>query len=410
MAAMLALGIFWFLVPTGAWAEPRIALVIANAAYGGDLSPLSNPINDAKLISKTLKAVGFDVISINDGSQKEMKRAIKDFGTALAKAGPTATGLFYYAGHGLQVEGVNYLVPVSAEIAKEADVDLESVAADTVLAQMEFSGAATSIVILDACRNNPLARSFRSATRGLARMDAPNGSFVAYSTAPGDVAADGDGKNSPFALALAAEMTKPDQAIEETFRNVRGQVMIATGKQQVPWDSSSMVTPFYFAGQKAAGNEVNVAAAAPPPPTLPPATPPPATPAPTAPAVPVAKGVEAPDETEFVSPLPDGTIVLSREVKAELDAYLAKVATMDTALGTYKYAFFYVSEDGRASGTFTCRVELADSGDCPKSDMNSGSTSQSRLRAQRSCEMKSGSKCVYLYRADEQKAPYKTLE
>ncbi|MBK8158572.1 MAG: caspase family protein [Rhodospirillaceae bacterium] len=404
MAAMLALGLISLMTPTSASAEPRIALVIANAKYDGDLSPLGNPINDAKLIAKSLQAVGFDVIAVNDGSQKEMKRAIRDFGAALAKAGPTATGLFYFAGHGLQVEGVNYLVPVSAEIEKEADVDLESVAADTVLAQMEFSGAATSIVILDACRNNPLARSFRSATRGLARMDAPNGSFVAYSTAPGDVAADGDGKNSPFALALAAEMTKPGQAIEETFRNVRGQVMNATGKQQVPWDSSSMITPFYFAGHQTSSSETKVTAVAPA------ETPPPAASLPTPSAAPLAKAVEVPEETDFTSPLPDGTIVLSRKVKAELDAYLAKVATMDTAFGTYKYAFFYVSEDGRASGTFTCRVELADSGDCPKSDMNSGSTSQSRLRAQRSCEMKAGSKCIYLYRADEQKAPYKTLE
>jgi hypothetical protein len=404
ISTLLLLGLCWLGSSPIARAEPRVALVIANGDYAGTLSPLENPRNDGKLISSTLKSLGFEVIVVNDGSQKDMKKGIKAFGAALIQAGPTATGLFYYAGHGLQVDGVNYLVPVSASIENEADVDLESVAADTVLAQMERSGIATSIVILDACRNNPLARGFRSATRGLARMDAPNGSFVAYSTAPGDVAADGSGKNSPFAQALAVEMKKPDQGLEETFRNVRAQVMAATNSLQVPWDSSSMVRPFYFAGGKESGGETIAVAAAPAAAPSLPATPPPE------PVAAAAKTVVISDDADFVSPLPDGTIVLSRAVKAELDAYLAQVATMDTALGAYKYAFFYVAENGRASGVYTCRAELGESGDCPTSDMNTGSTGQSRQRAQRTCEMKAGSKCVYLYRGDEQKADYKTLE
>jgi len=242
--------LLWVALMDVAVAEPRIALVIANADYDGSLPPLANPVNDGMLIAKRLKSVGFDVTLLTDASQKEMKLAVRKFGDALATAGSAATGLFYFAGHGLQVGGVNYLVPIAAEIDREGDIDLESVAADTVLKQMESAGASTSIVILDACRNNPLSRGFRSATRGLARMDAPNGSFVAYSTAPGDVAADGSGKNSPFALALAEEMVKPGQGIESTFRKVRLQVMTATGHQQVPWDSSSMLFPFYFNGDK----------------------------------------------------------------------------------------------------------------------------------------------------------------
>lgn len=208
-------------------------------------------------------------------------------------------------------------MPVNAQIEHEADVDIESVAVDSILKQMEFSGAKTSIVILDTCRNNPLARGFRSATRGLARMEAPNESFIAYSTAAGDVAADGAGKNAPFASALAVEMVKPDQAIEETFRNVRIQVMADTAQKQTPWDSSSMILQFYFAGQKqlVVGME--------------PADAPATTSQPVGSAgapssnevgerlsehASVAPAVAALD-ADFVSPLPDGTIVLSHKVK-----------------------------------------------------------------------------------------------
>jgi len=404
---LIALHLILFMAMPGmAAAEKRVALVIGNADYEGRLVGLANPVNDAKLIASSLKKVGFEIIAAHDASQKEMKRAIARFGEAIAGGGGNVTALFYYAGHGLQVDGVNYLVPVNAEIEREGDVDLESVAADTVLKQMEFSGAKTSIVILDACRNNPLKRSaFRSAARGLARMDAPNGSFVAYSTAPGDVAADGAGRNSPFARALAGEMVKPGQAIEETFRNVRIQVMQETAQQQTPWDSSSMIVPFYF-GEPATQEASVLTPAA----TEPAAVPTPDAPPAIAPAAIAPAPAESQPDPDFVSPLPDGTIVLAPAVKAELDAYLARVQQMPKALGGYRWAFFYVSEDGRHFGTYFCRAELADSGDCPKADMNTGSTGQSRLRAQRSCEMKAGSDCVYLFRADDPQRDYKTLE
>jgi len=239
-----------------AQAEPRIALVIGNSHYGSDIGSLPNPVNDAGLMAQALQQTGFTVIKVTDADQKKMKRAIAEFGDKLSTAGPTATGLFFYAGHGLQVNGTNYLVPVGAEIDKPADVDLESVSADTVLQQMEFAGSRVNIVVLDACRNNPLQRGLqvmRGITRGLAPMDSSSaqGTFIAYSTAPGNVAADGSGTNSPYTKALAKNIVQPGIGIEEAFRQVRADVMSATGGKQIPWDSSSLTAPFYFKSQSA---------------------------------------------------------------------------------------------------------------------------------------------------------------
>jgi uncharacterized caspase-like protein len=220
--------------------EPRIALVIGNSEYGPAIGKLKNPANDAKLMAETLKGLGFSVELVLNADQKAMKRAVKSFGAKLRDAGSEATGLFYYAGHGVQVEGTNFLLPVGAEIEAEADVEIESIAADDVMTQMQSAGNAVNLVFLDACRNNPLARTSRSATRGLARLDAPRGSFVGYSTAPGDVAADGDGANSPYALALVQELKTPGISIEEAHRNVRAKVLAQSGNKQTPWDSSSL--------------------------------------------------------------------------------------------------------------------------------------------------------------------------
>lgn len=245
---------------SAAVAEPRVALVIGNANYGSEIGKLPNPVNDAALMAQSLQQTGFQVVKVTDVDWKKMKRAIQDFGDKLAAAGPEATGLFFYAGHGVQVQGTNYLVPIGADISKEADVDIESVSADTILQQMEFAGARVSIVVLDACRNNPLQRSFRSATRGLAPMQASQGSFIAYSTSPGSVAADGAGANSPYTAALAKTIVQPGVGIEEAFRDVRSQVMAATKDQQVPWDSSSLTAPFFF---KAPGAQFSTATMAP---------------------------------------------------------------------------------------------------------------------------------------------------
>ncbi|MBL8710795.1 MAG: SUMF1/EgtB/PvdO family nonheme iron enzyme [Rhodospirillaceae bacterium] len=251
--------------------EPRIALVIGNGGYGPETGALANPPGDAALIAEALEAVGFQVQMLVDADLTTMKRAISAFGRELVAAGPTATGLFFYAGHGLQIGGVNYLLPLGAQVLSEADAEMETVNADWVLRQMEFAGNRVNIVVLDACRNNPLARGLRSVVQGLARMDAPTGSFIAYATAPGEVARDGSGGNSPYTRALAAAITGPRVPVEEMFRNVRVAVMEATGRQQVPWDSSSLTGAFYF--QDGAGApQVAAAPSAPPTATQEPAS------------------------------------------------------------------------------------------------------------------------------------------
>jgi formylglycine-generating enzyme required for sulfatase activity len=244
-------------------AEPRVALVMGNGNYGAGIGKLVNPPNDAKLIAKALTAAGFQVMTVLDADQKKMKKAFAEFGKTLADAGPDAVGLFYYAGHGVQVGGVNYLIPSGADIESQADVDMEAVNTDWILQQMEFAGNRMNIIILDACRNNPLPAGNRSLEKGLARMDAPTGSFIAYSTAPGDVALDGKGANSPYSVALADAIQNQSVPLEQLFRQVRVSVMDATGKKQVPWDSSSLTGEFYFKAPKAGGGNQQAASAAP---------------------------------------------------------------------------------------------------------------------------------------------------
>lgn len=254
------------LFPGMAAAAPRVALVIGNGGYGDAIGRLANPTHDAELVAQSLTEVGFSVTTLLDGDQKAMKRAISDFGKKLVEAGPEATGLFYYAGHGVQIGGTNYLIPLDAKIDSEADADMEAIDADWILKQMEYAGNRVNVVILDACRNNPLTRGLRSATNGLARMDAPKGSFIAYSTAPGEVAQDGSNGNSPYAAALAKAIAGKATPIEEMFRNVRVDVMAATRESQVPWDSSSLTGAFYFREADptvAAAAEAPAAAAAP---------------------------------------------------------------------------------------------------------------------------------------------------
>jgi formylglycine-generating enzyme required for sulfatase activity len=229
-----------------ALAEARVALVIGNSKYGGDLPKLTNPANDAELMANTLKKLGFKVVLEKDADINKMKRAISNFGKLLTSAGPTAVGLFYYAGHGMQVAGENYLIPLNADIQSAGDADLNAINANSILKQMEFAGNALNIIILDACRNNPLSRGMRSADQGLARIDAPMGSFIAYSTSPNATAADGSGKNSPYTLALSRAMQKPGIPIEEAFRDARVEVIAATQKAQIPWESSSLTGAFTF--------------------------------------------------------------------------------------------------------------------------------------------------------------------
>lgn len=220
--------------------EQRTALVIGNSTYSA--GPLKNPVNDATDMAKALKQVGFSVTLKRNASLREMMEALEEFGNNLKRGG---VGLFYYAGHGVQVGGVNYLLPIGARINKEGDVRYEAIDAGRVLAEMENANNGLNIVLLDACRDNPFAKSFRSATRGLAIVtNAPTGTFISYSTGAGQVARDGDGRNSPYTRALLEHITKPGLSINRVFMNVRSDVMKETG--QVPWELSSLVGDFYF--------------------------------------------------------------------------------------------------------------------------------------------------------------------
>lgn len=219
--------------------EKRIALVIGNSNYKPN--PLKNPVNDARDIAAALKKLGFEVIEKTDATQKEMNRAIAQFGE---KLNANTVALFFYAGHGMQVRGKNYLIPIDAQIGSESAVRAEAVDMDAVLDQ--FSASPLSMVILDACRNNPFERKFRSAGGGLAQMDAPKGTLIAYATAPGKTAADGDGRNGVYTSELLKALSTPELKVEEVFKRVRANVARSTGDAQIPWEASSLVGDFYF--------------------------------------------------------------------------------------------------------------------------------------------------------------------
>ena len=222
----------------------RLALVIGNGEYMS--APLNNPANDSTLMAQTLTDLGFLVSHRHNLTQSEMKRAILDFGMKLEEMGPDTIGLFYYAGHGMQVEGVNYLVPVDADIRREAEVSVLAVAASDVISQMKYARNTLNIIILDACRNNPYTRSFRNAVGGLARMEAPRGTMIAYSTRPGDVAADGFGEYIPYTEALVAAMQIPGLSLSDIFIQARVAVMQATDDQQVPWEEGGLTARVYL--------------------------------------------------------------------------------------------------------------------------------------------------------------------
>lgn len=232
-------------------AQKRAALVIGNSAYA-HAGALVNPANDASDVATALKELGFEVILGLDLDKRGFDAKVRDFSRALAQAD---TGLLFYAGHGLQVAGRNHLVPVDAQLGSERDLDFETVSLDFVLKQMELEREGkTNIVFLDACRDNPLARNLarsmgtRSASigRGLAQVQSGVGTFIAYSTQPGNVALDGEGRNSPFAAALLRSVREPARNLTAVMIEVRKQVLTATAGKQVPWDHSALTGDFYF--------------------------------------------------------------------------------------------------------------------------------------------------------------------
>ena len=243
--AVLALDI------TSAAAERRVALVVGNGAYV-NTTPLSNPKNDARDISAALKETGFDVVEALDADKLKLDAALRSFTDKLTGAD---VALFFYAGHGLQVGAQNYLVPTDAKLERERDLEFEAVRLDFVLRQMEIDrDGKTSIVILDACRDNPLARNLArsmgtrsvSIGRGLAAAATGLGTFIAFATQPGNVALDGAGANSPFTSALARHMRAKGRNLNATMIEVRKDVVRATDGKQVPWDHSALTGEFYF--------------------------------------------------------------------------------------------------------------------------------------------------------------------
>ena len=228
---------------SAAVAEPRVALVIGNAKYSGN--PLRNPRRDAELMARTLAAVGFDVLPVLDGGAAEMRKAVTEFSRRLQVPGSVA--LFYYAGHGVQADGENYLIPLGADIKSMNEVALNALSLGDVLRAMARSEARMNIVILDACRDNPFSATTRSiASGGLAPVVAPSGTIIGYATAPGEVARDGDGQNSPYTAALAANIPAAGLTLEDVFRATRRRVLDVTGGKQTPWEHSSLVGEFFF--------------------------------------------------------------------------------------------------------------------------------------------------------------------
>lgn len=229
--------------------EQRVALVIGNGAYTG-ATPLTNPVNDAKQVAELLTAAGFEVISGTDLDHDDMIQAIQDFAGRIAKRGPNTVAFVYYAGHGLQVAGDNFLIPVDAKITREADVEPASIRLVDIMATLEAVPSRMRIVVLDACRNDPFD-GLKDDGRGLAIVDAPNGSIVAYSTAPGTEAYDGSGRNSPYTAAFLRLARQPNVPIEQFFKRVRLLVNDTTDGRQTPWESSSLTGDFYFFGDTA---------------------------------------------------------------------------------------------------------------------------------------------------------------
>src|SRR5262245_36979148 len=228
-------------------ADKRVALVIGNSAYE-NVPKLTNPSNDASDIAAKLHGLGFEVVEGIDLGKRDMEKRIRDFSDRLSGAD---VGLFYYAGHGLQVDQKNYLAPIDAQLKSESDLDFEAVELDLVLKQM-VRNAATSIVFLDACRDNPLAANLAQISRsldvgrGLARVEAAASMMIVYSTEPGKVALDGTGRNSPFTAALLRHIDSQGESVSDVMIDVRNDVLSATSGKQRPFESASLTGQFFF--------------------------------------------------------------------------------------------------------------------------------------------------------------------
>lgn len=256
--------------PTAGALDDRVALVIGNSDYGPGIGRLTNPINDATDMAEALKRTGFTVKLLLNASREDMQRAVLEFDQDMRKSD---VGLFYYAGHAVQVNGRNFMIPMEAKLdisgsRPEAVADyvaLETLEIDNVLGRMGNAETDLSIVILDACRNNPFNQGARGISRGLAQTSAPRGTFVAYATSPGKIAHDGNGENSPYTSAIVKNLETPGLKLEDVFKKVRQDVALQTDGDQIPWENSSVFGDFYFnPSQPSAEPEPSVVAATPP--------------------------------------------------------------------------------------------------------------------------------------------------
>jgi hypothetical protein len=273
----LIMAMCFFAAP--AIADKRVALVVGNGTYR-NVAWLDNPANDARLLADTLRDLGFALVGGDaqlDLDKAAFDRVVQDFGTQLQGAD---VALFFYAGHGVQVRGTNYLIPVDANPTREADVDFQMLDTNLVMRQMEGAGTRLNLVILDACRNNPFGGRglvvgrgrdtesirLRDTSSGLAQMQAPEGTLISFATQPGSVARDGIDGHSPYSKALAETIRRPGLGIFDVFNQVGLEVKRATGGAQQPWVSSSPIDgAFYFVPADAAG--VQQAALPPRPPS-----------------------------------------------------------------------------------------------------------------------------------------------
>jgi TPR repeat protein len=264
VARILAIGLILVgstVAAGAAGGERRVALVVGNAAYA-HIERLANSGNDAKLIAETLKHLGFTLVG--GGAQLDLDKAtfeqrVREFGQRIQGAD---VALFYYAGHGMQVQGVNWLLPTDAAPARVQDVDFQLIDAGLVLKQMDGAGTRLNIVLLDACRTNPFAgMGTRGGGGGLAQMRAPEGTLISFATQPGNVAADGAGADGPYAIALADAMRQPDLDIFRTFNRVGLQVKRETGNAQQPWMSNSPIDGDFFFNQVEAAPDATVSPA-----------------------------------------------------------------------------------------------------------------------------------------------------
>lgn len=266
LSAVVAAGFLW---STGAaLAESRMALVIGQSAYRA-VTPLPNPANDAKAMAQLLGEAGFEVTAAPDLSQNALRQAVSDFAAQVAAKGKDTVALVFYAGHGMQIDGENFLVPVDIDPKREADIPLQAVRLNDILNTLTSVPSRMRIVLLDACRNNPFPDIGKSAGHGLAIVDAKfgaPGTFLSFSTSPGAEAEDGSGTNSPYTTALLTAAKEPGLSIEDAFKRVRVSVNKATDGRQTPWESSSLTDDFRFftvTDASAKPTEVKVTDAAP---------------------------------------------------------------------------------------------------------------------------------------------------